>query len=592
VYDAARDRMLVLGGSGNDLWAPAFSGPTAGEWQRIDAAGEVPPPVSTVAIIDEGTGTLLVFANDSLDRAWSLPLGGGGAWSVSGFGAAPPIALGFSLAADAAGRRLFAYTSGTPEVWQLALDGGTAWQKVAGGPSVEGFSCRDDLVFDGTNERLLVLSGGWPRGDVYELSLGASPTWTQLNQGMAWFDYGSTSTFDAANGRFLVTGPDPESWLWSFAVGDPTGQWTHLKVGGTPPGTRMGASGIYDSKHERFVLFGGSSSNPDATTSLHDDTLAVTLGDAPSWSTVGTTNQSFQTTTNTTLAFDRSAGVVIRFGGQSATPEPTFLFDANSATWDSLHDAPPAAVAFAAGAWDPLSRRVVTFGGDAAVSLQQGETWSLSLFALPWSEIDGAGPRPPARNAHTMVSDPTGGRMIMLGGYTPGASFSVSLADTWQLDTKGNAWSKLEPAGPGPSPRGEHAAAFDDVAHRMLVHGGFDGVQYLSDTWLLELEPTPHWISLSPAGDGPPSVSRQFAAFDPGAGRFLVAASLPSATSATADGVAIWALTVDGAPRWSRYCPKGTRPATVDGAVWVNGALFVTSQGSAWRFDPATSTCD
>jgi hypothetical protein len=52
------------------------------------------------------------------------------------------------------------------------------------------------------------------------------------------------------------------------------------------------------------------------------------------------------------------------------------------------------------------------------------------------------------------------------------------------------------------------------------------------------------------------------------------------------------ALADDDSMKWEHYCPQGWRPAHADGALWMDGGLFVTSQGSAWRFDPSTPTCD
>ncbi|MEO7329583.1 MAG: hypothetical protein ABI193_13470, partial [Minicystis sp.] len=142
IYDAKRDRMLVFGGNGNDLWAQRLSAPNAGSWERIEAEGEAPPPGEAVLTIDEKSQRLMVFSTDSLDRAWTLSLDRHDAWQVLGFGNAPKISLGFSVTTDPVGRKLFAYTSGQPEMWEMALDGGSTWKRLAGAPQNGGFSCR------------------------------------------------------------------------------------------------------------------------------------------------------------------------------------------------------------------------------------------------------------------------------------------------------------------------------------------------------------------------------------------------------------------------------------------------------------------
>jgi hypothetical protein len=584
VYDAARDRMLVFGGGANDLWAQPFSGPNANGWERIEAGGDMPPPIEGVPVIDEGKNRLLVFPSDSLERAWALPLDGSGEWSIVAFGAGPSIQLSFALAIDPASRRLYAYTSGVPEVWAVALDGTGTWQKVAGSPSVEGFSCRDTLVFDGGHGQLLVLSGGWPRGDVYALSLGASPAWTQLNKDQAWFDYGATTLWDAGARRFLITGPNADTWLWSFAVDDAAPAWTHLPVAGTPPGSRLQASGVYDSAHQRFVIFGGT----DNASNLHNDTWAASLGDTPAWSQVGTVGASLPQPQGARLAFASDTATVVRFGGESTSP--SLVFDKQAAQWSPLAgNAASLPLAAAAGAWDPKAHRLVAFGSNYT---PQGQTWALDLATSAWTGIDGTGPTPGGRANHSMVYDGGGARLLVFGGVVgqyPSESFP---SDVWALGAPGGAWAPIDVAGPAPAGREGHAAAFDDQARRMLVQGGDVAGAPLGDTWLLELTPSAHWRSVSPSGDGPPPLSGHFAAFDPGAGRFLVVGAVPGQSSNTADGVSVWALSIDPEPHWTRYCPKGTRPGSVDGAVWTDGALFVMSQGGAWRFDPSTPACD
>jgi hypothetical protein len=232
----------------------------------------------------------------------------------------------------------------------------------------------------------------------------------------------------------------------------------------------------------------------------------------------------------------------------------------------------------------------VTFGGYDTMA--EDHTWALDLAGASWSMLDGAGPRPSARDRHSLVNDPTGGRMILFGG-APSESTDVGwFADTWMLSMDGNVWTELSVPGPGPAPRASHAAAFDDGGRRMLVHGGVSDAGELGDNWMLELAPAPRWVRLAPSGKGPPPGSGHFAAFDPSSHRFLVVVSPTSSSSVTADGVEVWALSTDGKPSWSRYCPVGTRPASADGVVWTGGNLFVTSQGSAWRFDPSSAACE
>lgn len=589
IYDRARDRMLVLGGGSNELWAQPFSGPNANAWQRIEAGGDVPPPVGVTAIIDEWNDKLLVFASDSLDRAWSLPLNGKGTWSLVGLDGSPKIKLGFALAMDPGGHRLFAYTSGSPEVWTLALNGGGTWKRLAGAPGQTSFSCRDTLVYDAKNARLVVLSGGWPRGMVYALSLGQDPVWTRLNVDDAWFSYGSSILFDSTANRFLVRGEESNDWLWSFDLDDAAGKWTHLPVSADGSGRRWDSSAIHDSGHNRMVMFGG---RDDASAALHNDTWALSLGDAPSWTQIGTLDDSAASAEGTSIALAQDPATVIRFGGSSYnTVASSRVFDTKAARWRSLGDAPTQPASWGAGAWDPTGNRLMTFGGYGTPDLKQ--TFALDLGAMKWSPIavDSAGPS--VRDHHTMVLDPSGDRMLVFGGMQSEVYPSTPyFDDTWALSTKDDTWTKLDIPGPKPFARARHAAAFDDAGHRMFVYGGGDAQKPFDDAWMLELTPEPHWVALHPTGNAPPALADHYAAFDPTTHRFFVVANDGAASSGKFEGVTIWAYSGDDSMKWEHYCPQGWRPARADGAVWMDGGLFVTSQGSAWRFDPSTPTCD
>jgi hypothetical protein len=352
------------------------------------------------------------------------------------------------------------------------------------------------------------------------------------------------------------------------------------------PASRFQASGVYDAAHRRFVLFAGADGGDDGT--LHDDTWAISLGDAPAWSQIGTLDETTLSTQGTALVAAGAAGSAVRFGGWSGTS--SIVFDTATGSARPVGDAPTALMALGAGAWDPATGRLLVFGGEGAT--EQNQTWALDLQGKQWKEVDGPGARPAARSQHSMVLDPSGGRMLVFGGTVQSTYPSVSyFDDVWARGASSDAWTPIDVQGPRPSARAGHAAAFDDAGRRMLVHGGTNDAGALGDTWMLELEPSPRWVALHPAGDAPPPVSGHFAAYDPETRRFVVVANYPMQSTATFDGVSVWALSTDGEPRWARYCPTGTRPATADGVVWTDGALFVTSEGSAWRFDPSTPTC-
>jgi hypothetical protein len=54
----------------------------------------------------------------------------------------------------------------------------------------------------------------------------------------------------------------------------------------------------------------------------------------------------------------------------------------------------------------------------------------------------------------------------------------------------------------------------DPARQRLVLFGGFDGVNYLNDTWALTLSGTPTWSAIAPTGALPTGRSFHGATFD------------------------------------------------------------------------------
>ena len=141
-------------------------------------------------------------------------------------------------------------------------------------------------------------------------------------------------------------------------------------------------------------MFGGRTD--DAERSLHNDTWALSLGDAPAWSGVGALDDAAPASDGTMLAVVKDPGSVIRFGGASANGAlASGVFDAKTARFLPLGDAPSAQASWGAGAWDPAGQRLMTFGGYGYTD--QSQTWSLDLDASAWTDVSSKSAGPEAR---------------------------------------------------------------------------------------------------------------------------------------------------------------------------------------------------
>ena len=84
---------------------------------------------------------------------------------------------------------------------------------------------------------------------------------------------------------------------------------------------------------------------------------------------------------------------------------------------------------------------------------------------------------PSPRAAFAMAYDPASARVVLFGGYDA----SNYLSETWTFD--GTTWTQQAPA-LSPPPRAAASMAYDTVSGRLVLFGGFDGNGYLGDTWL------------------------------------------------------------------------------------------------------------
>jgi hypothetical protein len=94
---------------------------------------------------------------------------------------------------------------------------------------------------------------------------------------------------------------------------------------------------------------------------------------------------------------------------------------------------------------------------------------------LTWAQLSPPSNVPAARSYPAMTYDPVSRKIILFGGSTA----SGYLNDTWTFD--GAAWTKMIPA-VSPPARNLAAMAFDSGSLQVVLFGGFNG-QYLGDSW-------------------------------------------------------------------------------------------------------------
>ncbi len=416
-------------------------------------------------------------------------------------------------------------------------------------------------VYDPVRNRMVVFGGASRSGflnDVWALSLTGTPAWEQLAPlGAAPSPRSEQSAiYDPVGDRVVVFGgrisaTEEVNEVWALSlVGEPA--WTMLSPVGTPPNARYGHTAIYDPLRDRMVVFGGYDG-----VNTYQDAWSLSLSGTLAWTALAPEGASPQPRFYHTAIYDSVQDRMVVFGGfnySSGYFQDAWALPLSAATgWATLtpNGVAPSARALHSAVFDMVGDRMLVFGGETLNSIVLNDVWALSLAGAPtWTTLAPEGTAPGARYGHTAIYDSARGRMVVFGGGGSGSYFAdvcvLSVGDppTWSIST---------PGGIRPSARVRHSAIYDPLRENMVVFGGFDGTQYLNDTWKLSMAGTPTWSMLTPGGSTPSPRASPSAIYDPVRDRMLVFGG-----NFYQD---VWALSLADPPTWTEVVTTGTQPS-------------------------------
>ena len=300
------------------------------------------------------------------------------------------------------------------------------------------------------------------------------------------------------------------------------------------PAPRHSHSAVWVPAASEMIIFGGQALN-GAAADLND----VWFGTASS-SKSDSFIQSFPTGTlppgryGHLAAYDATTDHMMIFGGAEGSPAPCgndvwTLAGASGAhgnaswTQENPSGATPTARVYHAGAYDPNTNTLIVFGGNNCSNGYFNDVWVLSNAngvggAPTWTELNPSGTPPAARESATAIYDSTNNILTIYGGDAAGTVFG----DVWVLsNANGNGgtpvWEQLTPSGTPPQARTGHTATYDPSTNRMTIFAGTNGLQTLSDTWVLTSANgigTPGWASIKVFGTSP-SLAYHSAVYNP-----------------------------------------------------------------------------
>lgn len=486
MYDPLRARILVYGGTDgisrfSDLLA--FS-PETVQWTHFSPSGGPGPRWGHTAVYDSGRDRMIVFGGYSegsirQDDVWALSLAGEPTWSQIVPEGPGPSARAFHSAVFEPSRDRMVVFGGLDagilnDVWALELAPIPRWVQLAATGSPPSRRYSHTAIFDPLGDRMIVFGGLGSTfaifNDVFQLSLGENPNWNRLSPTGAKPSARRkhTAVYDSSHRAMVVFGGNASSgfaaWsneLWSLSL-DGELAWTQLQPIGTLPLPREGHGAAYVPTLQRMWMFGG------VNRGWLEDAWDVSLSGTIEWR-------------------------------QLQPPPPPLPFPGFVERWGH------------STVYDPPRDRLILYGGTQSdQGAPFGQLWELSLGAPFWRERPPEGQPPSPRFVHTAVLDAKRDRMIVFGGYD-----GAFLNDVWALELATTRWTRLQPAGPSPRRRDAHSAIYDPVRDRMLVLGGYDGAEALSDLWSLTFAPSEQWTLLSPSGEAPSPRFSHSAIYDP-----------------------------------------------------------------------------
>ncbi len=232
----------------------------------------------------------------------------------------------------------------------------------------------------------------------------------------------------------------------------------------------------------RFIPRGHAQGSRFVSTDGYEGQMA--LGDDEQFFTASFATNSWvkraeplQGRTHAVMTYDVARQVTVLYGGVSdVVGEGVYYlrdtWEHNGASWKKLSDglqdpegdSRPTRLENHAMGYDSRRGITVLFGGLTDDDHLSNQTWEYD--GNSWLQVNVPGDKPSPRQNHAMAYDATRGVTVLFGGQNQDNDSD----ETWEYD--GNTWTKTNLDGEKPSARHDHAMVFDAVRHRTLLFGG------------------------------------------------------------------------------------------------------------------------
>ncbi len=509
----------------NDLFELDLS-TTNGAWTQLkaeDAAGNPPSRADASMVFDTANNRLLIFGGydgtNRLNDLWRWDIAGASFAEVSD-GTPPGVRQMHVAVYDENNPRMIVWggRNGTSssnylsEIWELnTTSGSEAWtdRSQAAGDKVPG-SRSSAACFDTAN-KIMVIFGGEDSAlaqhkHVYFIDLatsGSAPFWGALHNNWLWGRDAIGYAYNPDRNETLIFGGFGRLVEDTLAEGEHTNEfwiYDHANTEWYQPilntmfgiSEREGATIIYDTNRDRYIIFGGLGGNNTLNNIYFNDVWELKASAAGTLGVYTLTKLNPSGTKPSArwlhaAVYDATNDRMIVFGGDDGS---NFLNDVKALSFSGGADGAWSAITPTGTA--PSARRQPAYAidtgenvmlishGATGVNSFAGDTFKLTLTSgsEAWGSVTGTG-APSARRGMTAIYRSTDDAFYFFGGYNGTTNFD----ELWKLTFGATpAWSQISDTNP-PAGRRSHSGTYSPTGDKMLIYGGRDNTEISFNTF-------------------------------------------------------------------------------------------------------------
>jgi hypothetical protein len=166
-----------------------------------------------------------------------------------------------------------------------------------------------------------------------------------------------------------------------------------------------------------------------------------------------------------------------RSGAQADAPDASVRFQSQivdkPATWNNLWGSWPLTRYSHAAVYDTDRNLMVVYAGQANTNgPYYGDIWEWNGMRGTFTQKTAIGANVGERSEHAMAYDPIAKKTFLFGGWQPAASFFIP--GQWEWNGLTSTWAARQIAGAEPAPRYGHAMVWDPDRKKVLMFGGID----------------------------------------------------------------------------------------------------------------------